>query len=181
MVPKAVRVWMTWEVFSFPLQMRRLSVCVRVCGLCGCFSVCAQWTEPCPSQVFGHRCSAQPPCLLPVLFNVFLLLFTGSDPIGATLSQPWQDVTVTDMGPLGWDWWLGPSRQVCAVGGIGFVLPCHSLSVPTILPRGPCDYILYVFHVGLRTPGPLFTQDYKATLLFFILAQEGGPSLPYFP
>lgn len=41
----------------------------------------------------GHRCSSQvlgsapPPCLLPV-YSVFLPLFTGSDPIGATLSQP---------------------------------------------------------------------------------------------
>lgn len=42
----------------------------------------------------GHRCSAQvlgsaPPPMPPAcLFYVFLPLFTGSDPIGATLSQP---------------------------------------------------------------------------------------------
>lgn len=42
----------------------------------------------------GHRCSSQvlgsanPPLPPVCLFYVFLPLFTGSDPIGATLSQP---------------------------------------------------------------------------------------------
>lgn len=57
---------------------------------------------------------------------------------------------------------------------------CHLLSVPTILPCGTCDWVLYLFNVGLRTPGPIFTQDYKPNLLSFILAQEEGPGPPYF-
>lgn len=144
MVPKAVRVWTTRDMFSFPLQMRRLSVCVQVCGLCGCFSVCAQWTEPCPSQVFGHRCSAQPPCLLPVLFNVFYFSLLALTPWVPHLASP-DRVSQSQIWVL-WDGTGGlvpPGSFVLWVVLALFFHATFSLSVPSFPVNHTIEFFTY--------------------------------------
>lgn len=170
MAPKAVSVWMTREVFSFPEEAECLCSGLRPLWLLFCLWP-VNWAMPVTGA--RHRCSAQPPppCLLPV-YSVFLPLFTGSDPIGATLSQPWQDVLWDGTGDL-----VPPARLVLWMV-LALSCQCHLLSVPILLPQGPCDWALYTFNVGFRTPGPLFTQDYKPTLLSFILVRGGGGRQP---
>lgn len=162
MVPKAVSVWMTWEVFL----LREESECLRSVAFVVAFLFVA--SEPSHAR---HRCSVTGARLSPVppacLCNVFLPLFTGSDPVGATLASP--DKMSSGMGPVTWS--LQPGLRC------GWYWLCLS-NATFSLSHHPSPWTMPPASLPLQcrssNSSPLFTQDYKPTLPFFILAQDGG-------